>query len=146
MFFCADPQKYQTLVPTKMVTYGTLTSNVEALQNHLPQTNDVYTVCFKCDYVGNATCCKITARAPLARRQTSARYRQCVIKTLCSDAFTAEAEAFPGGDTVHQQGIVHSHKLISKECMTSLLHLHKAKNVISDTEKKEEKSVLSDVE
>ena len=58
--------------------------------------------------------------------------------------FQQRLRLFPGGDAVHQQGIAYLHKLISKECMTRLLHLiSKERNIWRevDTEKKEEKSV-----
>ena len=61
--------------------------------------------------------------------------------------FQQRLRLFPGGDAVHQQGIVHSHKLISKKCMTRLLHLHKLiskeRNIWREvyTEKKGKKSV-----
>ena len=97
----------------------------------------------------NATRCKITARAPPTRRQISARppLGSVSLKRCALMPFQQRLRLFPGGDAVQQQGIVHSHKLISKECMTHLLHLHKLINKERniwrevDTEKKEEKSV-----
>ena len=97
----------------------------------------------------NATHCKITARAPPARRQASARppLGSMSLKRCALMPFQQRLRLFPGGDAVHQQGIVHSHKLISKKCMTRLLHLHK---LISkecniwrevDTEKKKKRKV-----
>ena len=75
--------------------------------NYLQYVSKITCHCVEILRRRNATRCKITARAPPARRQTSARpllgsvsLKRCVLMQ--------RLRLFPGGDAVNQQGIVHS--------------------------------------